>query len=96
MRLNTDDKSAPNANETHNFVCVHESLCNEAFIQNDVIWNDVGTGAKQDLTLWKVGFNDSQIDAKTFYGTNVRDFNKFNNRQPKIYAIKKDKRIKIE
>lgn len=96
MRLNTSDTSPPNESEVQNFVCVHESLCDEVIIQNYTIWDDAGTHAYQDLTLWKVGFNEYQVDAKTFYGTNTRDFNQFNNRNPNIYAIKKDKMIKIE
>ncbi|MDF0729545.1 MAC/perforin domain-containing protein [Pseudomonas entomophila] len=56
MVLGTSDYSIPE-DIKKGLVCVHESLCrdiNLKDISSQAIWNDAGSGARQDVTLWKV------------------------------------------
>ncbi|MFJ2356830.1 MAC/perforin domain-containing protein [Pseudomonas fluorescens] len=56
MVLGTRDYSIPESIQK-DLICVHESLCRDITlrdIKSEAIWNDSGTGARQDITVWGV------------------------------------------
>lgn len=77
MVLASDGYSVPDSMKK-NLICVHESLCRDLeesdFRNNGEVWNDSGTGARQDLSLWHITPPDESraVKAGTFIGVNHR------------------------
>ena len=52
MRLKADNYEPPSEDEIKGLVCVHKDLVSRADIGEFSIWDDKGTWASQDCTLW--------------------------------------------
>lgn len=90
MRLRTDDYNPPSEDEIQGLVCVRKNLVSRAALAGYSIWDDKGTWATQDCTLWaiKPGDINSAIDAGTFHGERAKSNNRPQN--PEVYCLKKD------
>ncbi len=90
MRLGKDDYNPPSGEEIKGLVCVREDLVAKGHISNYSIWDDKGSGASKDCTLWKIkSVNDSNnFESQTFFGVDARS----NNRPDyaEVYCLKKD------
>lgn len=53
MRLRCDSGGPPTASDSAGLMCVHKSLVRKANL-GDVIWDDAGSGADRDVTLFQV------------------------------------------
>lgn len=74
MVLGTNSYSIPDTMRK-DLICVHESLCRDITlkdINSQAIWNDAGTGARQDLTLWRIA-PDSAVQVGNFVGVGHHD-----------------------
>jgi len=66
MRLKTDNYHPPSENEVRNLMCVREDLCVGAKAGDASIWDDEGTWADGDCTLWPIQPKQDGINAGTF------------------------------
>lgn len=78
MVLGSNGYAIPD-NIKNNFMCVHESLCRDLAesdfdAANGEIWNDVGTHASRDLSLWRItpSQESHSVTMGTFLGVNHR------------------------
>lgn len=92
MRLQKDNYDAPSGNEISGLVCVKSDLVSRAALATYSLWDDKGTTASKDCSLWaikpKPGDVNSVIDAGTFYGEPAKSDNRPQN--PEAYCLKKD------
>jgi hypothetical protein len=92
MRLRKDDYNPPSGDEISGLVCVKSDLVSRATLAVYSIWDDKGTKASQDCSLWaikpKPGNVNSAIDAGTFYGEPAKSDNRPQNLE--AYCLKKD------
>lgn len=77
MRLRCSSSGPPTADESANMMCVHASLLTRPADIGDVIWNDQGSGAQDDMTLFRVspvdptkGYAIDTVVAAPNYSTN--------------------------
>lgn len=90
MRLRTADYNPPSGEEISGLVCIHKDLVSSAALAGYSIWDDKGTWASQDCTLWPIKPRNinSAIDAETFYGERAKSDHRPQN--PDIYCLKKN------
>lgn len=92
LRTGRTDWAEPHDNEVEGLVCIHESLCTEGQIGR-MIWNDHGTHARADGSVWEINPQDDQngIDAHTFFaqGSHARP-------TAKVYVIKRGPKVTVK
>ncbi len=92
MRLRVDNQNPPSGDEIEGLMCVHESLVTQATVNTSgSIWNDAGSGADWDGSIWTIIPTDDQTALKTgtFYGE--RSHATPETISPPVYCILKDK-----
>ncbi len=66
-RLGVFDQGPPSGDEARGLACVHESLCVEGKI-GEQLWNDRHSRAPKEGGIWEIlPVNDQGINARTFY-----------------------------
>jgi len=85
------DYNPPSGGEVAGLVCIHESICTEGKIGDGRIWQDKGSNASWDGSVWPIVPKDENgIATYTFYS--ARGYSKPN---PQVYVIKKENKVKI-
>ncbi|MEG4494845.1 patatin-like phospholipase family protein [Microcoleus sp. D3_18_C4] len=54
MRLNKGNYEQPTEQETEGLMCVRADLCEDAQVGNENVWDDSGTWATENVTLWPI------------------------------------------
>lgn len=86
MRLGVNNYDPPSPDEVEGLVCVHESLVVSAETSESPVWNDSGSKASKNCSLWLIKPKAGAIDAGTFYG--VESHNRPNHT---VWCLRADK-----
>ena len=94
LASNLKNQNPPSGSEVEGLVCVHESLVvkGKAQTNNGDIWDDHGTGADQDCSIYNIiPDDDNGLIAGTFYGQRHSSSQDPNPTIPQAYCLDKSK-----
>lgn len=107
MRLWNHDTNAPSGDEVAGLVCVHESLVVQSMVDSNDIWNDHGTNADHDCSIYSIipdpsklvpadedGGNANQttgVNVGTYYGQEHSTSHSPNPTSPRVFCLDRTK-----
>lgn len=100
MRLWVKDQNPPSGSEVEGLVRVHESLVVKGEAASDDIWNDHGTHANEDCSIYDIiristdtepDGQTTGINAGTFYGQRYSTSHDPNPTSPQVYCLDRTK-----
>ena len=90
-RFYVEGYGQPSGDEVKDLVLVHSSLCTEGKINDTKTWNDEGTGASQNGSVWLILPKDENgINAQTFYCQR-----EYSRPEAKVFVIQRGPRVKV-
>lgn len=92
MKMWTHDSNPPSGDMVAGLMCVHESLVVKGQSATDDIWDDHGTGASTDCSIFSLlPVDNGGINAGTFYGQGYNGSHDPNPTSPQAYVLDRSK-----